>query len=113
MKTLIETVSAGVIDALDDPLADSLGILPEQLGNGCGCDRPRWSVRPCGHCGCQSECGDCPANRLWRDEQDSWCGCAKPGHDGVLDCGHCGCGHGCFETVRNGSHAPMRIVPCA
>ena len=36
----------------DDSLADSLGILPEQLGGGCGCDRPRWEIRPCGHCAC-------------------------------------------------------------
>ena len=50
----------------DDSLADSLGILPEQLGGGCGCDRPRWEIRPCGHCGCGSSCDDCPANKLWR-----------------------------------------------
>ena len=97
----------------DDSLADSLGILPEQLGGGCGCDRPRWEIRPCGHCGCGSSCDDCPANKLWRDEQDSWCGCARPGCDGVLACGHCGCGFGCFEFVRNGSHAPMQKAPCA
>ena len=113
MKTLIGLIPSGVIDAPDDPLADSLGTAPERLGNGCGCDRPRWEVRPCGHCACSSECNDCPANKLWRDEQDSWCGCAKPGQDGVLGCGHCSCGFGCFETVRNGSHAPMQIVPCA
>ena len=120
MKTMIGLISAGVIDAPDDSLADSsesssgqaLGTSPEQ-GNGCGCDRPRWEIRPCGHCTCEGECNDCPANKLWRDEQDSWCGCAKPGQDGVLACGHCSCGFGCFETVRNGSHAPMQIAPCA
>ena len=36
----------------DDSLADSLGIPPEQLGGGCGCDRRRWEIRPCGHCAC-------------------------------------------------------------
>ena len=35
-----------------DPLADSLGIAPELLDHGCGCDRPRWNIRPCGHCAC-------------------------------------------------------------
>lgn len=113
MKNQTELVPASIIDADDDPLADSLGISPEQLGCGCGCDRPRWTVRPCGHCACQSECNDCPANKLWRDEQDSWCGCARPGENGVLDCGHCGCGHGCFDAVRNGSHSPMQIALCA
>jgi hypothetical protein len=96
----------------DDSLADSLGILPEQLGGGCGCDRPRWEIRPCGHCACGSSCDDCPANKLWRDEQESWCGCARPGYEGVLDCGHCACGHGCNEVVRNGSDAAMQKVPC-
>ena len=96
-----------------DPLADSLGIPPERLDNGkCGCDRPRRNIRPCGHCSCASECDDCPANLLWRDEQDSWCGCAQPGRNGVLVCGHCSCGYGCFEVVRNGSHAAMQKVPC-
>ena len=96
-----------------DTLADSLGVAREQLAGGCGCDRPRWSVRPCGDCACQSECNDCPANKLWRDEQDSWCGCMQPGGDGVLACGHCSCAYGCFEVVRNGSHAAMQKVPCA
>ena len=99
-----------------DPLADSLGIAPEKLDNGkCGCDWPRWSVLPCGHCACRCACeGDgCAANRLWRDEQESWCGCAQPGRNGVLECGHCACLYGCFEVVRNGSDAAMRKVPCA
>ena len=97
-----------------DPLEDSLGIRPEQLDGGtCGCDRPRWELLPCGHCSCASECNDCPANKLWRREQESWCGCAQPGRNSVLDCGHCDCGHGCFEVVRNGSHAAMQKVPCA
>ena len=96
-----------------DPLADSLGIAPELLDHGCGCDRPRLRIRPCGHCACASRCDDCAANKLWRDEQDSWCGCAQPGRNGVLACGHCGCGYGCYEVVRNGSGAPMQKVPCA
>ena len=96
-----------------DPLADSLGIPPERLDNGrCGCDRPRWKIRPCGHCACECECNDCPANKLWRDEQESWCGCWRPGDEGVLPCGHCSCGYGCFEVVRGNSHAPMQKVPC-
>ena len=70
-------------------------------------------IRPCGHYAGERECNDCPANKLWRDEQDSWCGCAKPGRDGVLACGHCSCGYGCFEVVRGESVAAMQIVPCA
>ena len=106
-----------IVDAVDhesDPLPDSPGIPPEQLGHGCGCDRPGWSILPCGHCSCRCacECGGCPANKLWRDEQESWCGCAEPGRDGVLACGHCSCEFGCFEVVRNGSHAAMQKVPC-
>ena len=100
------------VDYESDPLADSLGIPPEQLGHGCGCDRPRLSILPCGHCACGSRCDDCAANKLWRDEQESWCGCAEPGREGVLACGHCSCGYGCFEAVRNGSHAAMQKVPC-
>ena len=97
----------------DDSLAESLGIPPEKLDSErCGCDRPRWTIRPCGHCACGCECDDCPANKLWRDEQDAWCGCAKPGDKGVLACGHCACGYGCFEVVRGDSHAPMQKVPC-
>ena len=94
------------------PPADSLGIDPERLGGGCGCDRPRWTVRPCGHCACRSECNDCAANKLWRDEQDAWCGCSQPGRDGVLECGHCACTYGCFEHVRGNSEAPMLKAPC-
>ena len=106
-----------IVDSVDyesDPLADSLGVPPEQLGHGCGCDRPRWLILPCGHCACRCacECGGCPANKLWRDQQESWCGCAEPGRDGVLACGHCACEFGCFEVVRNGSHAAMQKVPC-
>ena len=99
-------------DGESDPLADSLGIDPVKLENGCGCDRPRWEIRPCGHCACESECNDCPANKLWRDEQESWCGCARPGEDGVLACGHCDCGYGCFEVVRGESHAAPHKAPC-
>ena len=102
-----------VEDEHGDPLEDSLGIPPEQLSGGrCGCDRPRWNIRPCGHCKCESECDGCPANKLWRDEQDSWCGCARPGYDGILECGHCTCGYACFEAVRGDSEAPMQKVPC-
>ena len=100
------------LDGEGNLLDDSLGIDPVKLENGCGCDRPRWKIRPCGHCACKSECNGCPANKLWRDDQDSWCGCAKPGYDGVLACGHCGCGYGCFEVVRGDSHAPMQKVSC-
>ncbi len=101
------------LDENGDPLADSLGIHLDKLDNGrCGCDRPRWNVRPCGHCACECECDDCPANKLWRDQQESWCGCARPGNEGVLECGHCACGYGCHEVVRNGSDAPMQKVPC-
>ena len=109
---MLETVIS--CDGKDgDPLADSLGIPPEQLSGGrCGCYRPRWDIRPCGHCACESECDDCPANKLWRDEQVSWCGCARPGYDGVLECGHCTCGYACFEVVRGDSQAPMQKVPC-
>ena len=96
-----------------DSLADSLGIDPVRLENGCGCDRRRREVRPCGHCACQAECDDCPANKLWRGEQESWCGCMRPGREGVLACGHCACGYGCFEVVRGGSQAPKQKVPCA
>ena len=89
-----------------DSLADSLGIPLAMLSGGkCGCDRPRVSILPCGHCacGCECECGGCPANLIWKDEQESWCGCATPGYE-VLLCGHCGCGNGlCLELVRSGS----------
>ena len=104
-----------ILSSKDSDLsADSLGIAPEQLDNGkCGCDRPRWNLRPCGHCSCASACDDCPANKLWRAEQESWCGCAQPGRTGVLGCGHCSCGYGCHEVVRNGSDAAMRKAPCA
>ena len=78
----------------------------------CGCDRPRWNIRPCGHCACASECDDCPANKLWRAEQESWCGCWRPGDNGVLPCGHCSCGYGCFEVVRGESHAAPHKAPC-
>ena len=102
------------LDENGDPLDDRAGVCPGKLDNGkCGCDRPRWSVRPCGHYGCESECGDCPANRLWRDEQESWCGCARPGSEGVLACGHCSCGYGCQEVGRSGCDAAMRKAPCA
>ena len=116
MEKQIEAVRLEVIcdwDDEDDSLADSLGIPLAMLDNGrCGCDRPRWAIRPCGHCACECECDDCPANQIWRDEQDAWCGCARPGYE-VLSCGHCACGYGCFEFVRDGSDAPMQKVPCA
>ena len=100
--------SATVVDEESDPLADSLGIDPVRLDNGCGCDRPRWALRPCGHCSCGGLCNDCPANRIWKYEQESWCGCARPG-DKVLPCGHCRCGNGlCMEVVRNGEALVVR-----
>ena len=111
---LIDIMRGQVMDVLgrilyrklteDEPSADSLGIDPEQLGDGaCGCDRPRWSVLPCGHCGCRSGCDGCRVNLIWQDEQQSWCGCARPGLE-VLPCGHCACGNGlCVELVANGS----------
>ena len=112
MKTVIGLIPSGVLDAPDDPLADSLGTAPERLGNGCGCDRPRWSVRPCGHCACASECNDCPANKLWRDELESWCGCAKPGQDGVLGCGHCSpVGTDASRRSGTGRMHPCRSCP--
>ena len=95
------------------PLAGSLGIAPVQSESGCSCDRARRTLRPCGHWACRSECSDCPANKLWRGEQGSWCGCAKPGRDGVLACGHCSCGYGCYEVVRGDSGAAMRQAPYA
>ena len=109
MKTrLIESVSEIVTNEENGSLADSLGIAPEQLANECGCDRPRWEIRPCGHCACGSMCNDCPANRIWKDEQEPWCGCARPGYK-VLPCGHCGCGNGlCMEVVRDGEALDIR-----
>lgn len=104
-----------------DPLADSLGILPEKLDHGrCGCDRPRVSVLPCGHCSCRCECDGCAVNLIWmrltESEQVSWCGCAEPGKV-VLDCGHCGCRNGlCLEFVNAGPNQPFekrRKASCA
>ena len=88
----------------DGPLPDYPATDPEPLEGGpCGCDRPRWSRLPCGHCACASECDGCRVNLIWKDEQESWCGCARPGVE-VLSCGHCACGNGlCLELVRNGS----------
>lgn len=96
----------------DEPPADSLGITPEQLDGGhCGCDRPRWSRLPCGHCSCASECDGCEVNLIWNSEQASWCGCARPGVE-VLPCGHCSCGNGlCLELVSNGSGFEARRKP--
>lgn len=95
-----------------DPLANSLGIAPERLGNGqCGCDRPGWSRLPCGHCSCASACDGCDVNLIWKGERESWCGCARPGFE-VLSCGHCGCRDGlCLELVRNGSRFEARRKP--
>ena len=77
----------------DELLAYSLGRPPVEMGVGrCGCDRPGWFLRACGHCACASECDDCPENLVWKDEVggESWCGCADAGRE-VLGCGHCGC----------------------
>ena len=114
---LMDTISAPMCKKYGDSLADSLGIPPAMLSGGkCGCDRPRVSILPCGHCacGCACECGGCPANLIWKDEQESWCGCATPGYE-VLPCGHCGCGNGlCLELVRNGSvFEARRKVSCS
>ena len=95
-------------------LDDGVGINPAHLEEArCGCDRPRWSILPCGHCACRCECDDCRINLLWKDEQESWCGCATPGYK-VLSCGHCACGNGlCLELVRNGSvFEARRKVTC-
>ena len=104
------------LDGEGNLLDDSLGIDPVKLENGCGCDRPCVSILPCGHCacGCACECGGCPANLIWKDEQESWCGCATPGYE-VLPCGHCGCRNGmCLELVRNGSvFEARRKVSCS
>ena len=89
-------------------------------GGGCGCDRPRRSILPCGHCGCGSACDGCQVNPIWRQltewEQDSWCGCEQPGKE-VLPCGHCGCGDGlCWEWVNVGPARPFerrRKASCA
>ena len=80
----------------------------------CGCDRPRWSWLPCGHCACRSECDGCEVYLIWKDENESWCGCARPGIE-VLPCGHCACGNGlCLELVRNGStFEARRKVTCS
>ena len=97
----------------DDPLAGNSGTAPERSEGGhCGCDRPRWSRLPCGHCAC--ECDGCQVNLIWKDEQESWCGCAGPGVE-VLPCGHCACGNGlCLELVRNGStFEARRKVTCS
>ena len=109
-------------DCETDPLADSLGTDPVTLANGCGCDRPRYLVLPCGHCSCRSECtaDDCRTDKIWAwlDEwnQDSWCGCAQPGKE-VLRCGHCACDNGlCWEWVNVGPDRPFekrRKASCA
>ena len=97
------------LDENGDPLAGSMGSLPEQLGDGqCGCGHPGLTVLACGHCTCEGECDDCPENRIWLrladGELSSWCGCAEPGKV-VLACGHCGCGNSdlCWECVVVGS----------
>ena len=121
MKGSVVLELVGFSDDVKGPLADSPGIPPELLSWGrCGCDRPRWSVLPCGHCACQCECDDCPENRIWRvlieREQASWCGCDAPGKE-VLPCGHCGCGNGlCVEWVNVGDDRPFekrRKASCA
>ena len=42
-------------------------------------------------------CGSCQWKLVWFDEQEAWCGCARPGHD-LERCGHCGCGRVCNEA---------------
>ena len=133
MKSRTELVPVNVTDVDDEPLADSPesgsvpalilrltlrmskgqapGIAPEKSGDGCFCDRLRWSLRPCGHCTRESEGDDGGANPIWRRltewEQESWCGCAAPGRD-VLPCGHCACGNGlCLELVNVGPGRPF------
>ena len=89
-------------------------------GGACGCDHPRGSVLPCGHCGCGSACDGCQVNLIWKPltewEQESWCGCEQPGKE-VLPCGHCGCGDGlCWEWVNVGPERPFerwRKAGCA
>ena len=111
----------GFDDDVKGPLADSLGIPPELLSTGrCGCDRPGWSVLPCGDCACRCECDGCPDDLIWRVRtafgQQSWCGCDTPGK-AVLPCGHCGCGNGlCVEWVNVGDDRPFekrRKASCA
>ena len=109
-------------ESSSEPAPDSIrgqapGIPPAMLSGGrCGCDRPRMSILPCGHCacGCECECGGCAANLIWKDEQESWCGCATPGYE-VLSCGHCACGNGlCLELVKSGSvFEARRKVSCS
>ena len=119
MKDRLALVPVNVIDVADDPLADSpesgsgqaLGAATEKLDDGCSCDRLRWSLRPCAHCASESEGNDRGANLIWRrsteGEQESWCGCAAPGHK-VLLCGHCACGNGlCLELVNVGPGRPF------
>ena len=81
----------------DDPSAGSPGTSPERSEDG----------------QCGSECDGCPVNLIWKDEHESWCGCARPGFE-VLPCGHCACGNGlCLELVRNGStFEARRKVTC-
>ena len=48
---------------------------------------------------------------IWKDENEAWCGCARPGVE-VLPCGHCSCRNGlCLELVSNGSTFEARRKP--
>ena len=108
VKRLVDRMRLRVMDALgrilyrmlteDDSLAGSPGTSPVRSEDG-----------PCG-----SECDGCRVNLIWKDEQESWCGCARPGFE-VLPCGHCACGNGlCLELVRNGStFEARRKVTCS
>ena len=106
--------------AENNPCAEELGISPAELVVGCGCDLPRRSILPCGHCGCGSACDGCQVNLIWKPltewQQESWCGCEQPGKE-VLPCGHCGCGDGlCWEWVNVGPERPFerrRKAGCA
>ena len=42
-------------------------------------------------------CRNCQWKLVWFDEQEAWCGCARPGHH-LETCGHCDCGSVCNEA---------------
>lgn len=116
MNKVFNRMRDRVMDVLGGvPLADGPEVFAELLADGrCGCDRPRWSRLPCGHCSCRSECDGCAVNLIWKDEQESWCGCARPGVE-VLPCGHCACRNGlCLELVNIGpTFEARRKVACS
>ena len=114
MKNQTQSVPENVIDVNEHPLAQFLGIPPELQSSWrrC-CDHPRSGILPCGHCGCGSECDDCPDDPIWKRfigwerRPESWCGCDAPGKE-VLPCGHCGCREGlCVEYVYVGKGQPF------